>query len=67
MFRESNFTGNHEIFENILSINYQQNKLKLDDIIDSIRNLKSNFSIAEELKCAIKLLKRMKLNESCKW
>lgn len=51
----------------ILSNNYNQQKLKLDDILESIKNIKNNFNIGEELRSAIKLMKRMKLNECCKW
>ncbi len=61
---QENFTSE---IENILQMGNQENKLNLDDIIESIKNLKNNSNIADELKNAIKILKRMKLNECCKW
>jgi hypothetical protein len=66
MHQEQVFTNIPEI-ETILAINPNQNKLKLDDILEAIKNLKTNFNIGEEIKIAIKILKRMKLNENCKW
>jgi hypothetical protein len=53
--------------DNFITGNYNQHKLKLDDILESIKNIKNINNIAEELRVAVKLLKRFKLCESSKW
>jgi len=45
----------------------QKQKLNLDEILDAIKNLKNNSAIAEELRIAIKIIKRYKLKECSKW
>ena len=42
-------------------------KIKLDEILDTIKNLKNNYNIPEELRVGIKILKRFKLSECSKW
>lgn len=42
-------------------------KLRLDDIYDSLKYIKDKNNIVEDLRSSIKILKRFKLIESCKW
>ncbi len=42
-------------------------KIKLDDVLDSIRLIRSNVNMINELRVAIKVLKRYKQTESSKW
>ena len=42
-------------------------KIKLDNILENLKNLKIDSNTIDELRGAIKLLKRFKLLESTKW
>jgi len=55
-------------FQNDLDfiINNQQ-RIKLDDVLDSIKLIKSDENLIQELRVAIKVLKRYKQIESSKW
>ena len=43
------------------------NKIKLDEVIDSIKTIKSKYNPYDELKSAVKILRRFKMTESAKW
>lgn len=45
----------------------QKQKLNLDEILEAIKNLKNNSAIADELRIAIKIIKKYKLTECSKW
>jgi hypothetical protein len=55
------------------NINYEPDnlnsstKIKLDEILDSLKNIKHRNNLIDELKSAIKILKRFKMAESAKW
>ena len=51
-------------FDNILN---NAQRIKLDDILESIKLIKSDANIINELRTAIKILKRYKQIESSKW
>lgn len=50
----------------ILPTNTNKQKIKLDDILESIKNMKNNNIMVEELRSAIKILKRFKMSECSK-
>jgi hypothetical protein len=43
------------------------NEIKLEEIIETIKTIKSTHNLSDELKSAIKILKRFKMTESLKW
>ena len=53
--------------DSLLTGSFNQQRMKLDEVLDSIKTIKQNYNIQEELKIAVKVLKRFKLNESRKW
>lgn len=68
----NNLNNSSNIIDNSFSFNLnllenQQPKIKLDEILDNISNLKVNSTTADELKSGVKLLRRFKLFESAKW
>jgi hypothetical protein len=47
--------------------NNSNSKIKLDDIIEAIKLIKPDFQFIQEIRTAIKALKRYKQIESSKW
>lgn len=43
------------------------NRIKLDDILEDIKNIKPNKNLKNEIRTSIKILKRFKQSESAKW
>jgi hypothetical protein len=69
-FHYGDQTENNIIQANILNlpnINMPNLKIKLDDILEGIKIMKQTYNVPEELRVAIKILKRMKMNECLKW
>jgi hypothetical protein len=53
--------------DNLYHGSQSTHKLKLDDIIESIKSLRTTYNIPEEIRIAIKILKKFKLSETSKW
>jgi hypothetical protein len=66
MSNNINMNQNISYLDMILPTNTNKPKIKLDDILESIKNLKINYNMAEELRSAIKILKRFKMSECSK-
>ncbi|MCQ2818658.1 MAG: tetratricopeptide repeat protein [archaeon] len=58
---------NQNISMSIDNIENTQQKIKLDEILDGIKALKVDFTFSDELRAAIKLMRKFKLYESAKW
>jgi hypothetical protein len=70
MYCENNSNIHNNMNIDIDNIAYgisSTHKLKLEDILDSIKNIRSLYSIPEEIRIAIKILKKFKLSENSKW
>jgi hypothetical protein len=75
MHQEENSQFQNSNTSNIMNIDYdiinnssfQTHRLKLDEVIEAIKKINKSYNIIEELRIAIKILKRFKLTESCKW
>jgi len=70
MYCENNASLNNNMnieVENVAFNISNTHKLKLDDILDSIKNIRTIFNIPEEIRIATKILKKFKLSETCKW
>lgn len=52
--------------ENIINSNFQP-RIKLDEVMESIKQIKTNYNVIEDIRISVKILKRMKMTESCKW
>ena len=64
----SNLHNNMNIdIDNLSNGTQGSHKLKLDDIIESMKSLRTIYNIPEEIRIAIKILKKFKLSESSKW
>ena len=70
MYCENNPTINNNMNIEIDNLAYSisnPHKLKLDDILDTIKSIRSLYNIPEEIRIATKILKKFKLSETCKW
>lgn len=56
-----NFTNDFDNFIN------NTTRIKLDEVLESIKSYKANLSLINEIRSAIKILKRYKQTESSKW
>jgi hypothetical protein len=64
MINEINLNNNIAIeIDNLNNIS----RIKLDEFVESIKSIKSKYNLTDELKSAIKVLKRFKMTESAKW
>ncbi len=70
MYCENNPSINNNMNIEIDNLAYSisnPHKLKLDDILDTIKSIRNLYNIPEEIRIATKILKKFKLSETCKW
>jgi hypothetical protein len=61
-----NFNQGNIIYEADTSNSFSP-KIKLEEIIEAIKNMNPRHILIDELRSAVKILKRFKMTESAKW